>query len=282
MKKFRFLLAVGLILGILTACGGTENAGQDRENTILATTYPMYYLTQRLTEGIEDVTVELMVSEAVSCLHDYTLTTEQMKKIERMDLIVMNGGGLEDLMASALEGVQEEKCIVAGAEFTDPHYWLSPEMYQEACRNVCEALKNRDSSMEKLLDDNLAGLLSELDALQQELQAELSDLSCRELITFHDGFSCFAEAFDLKVVASIEEEEGAEASAKEIQEICDLIGAHQIPAIFVEKNGATNAAGIIARETGVGMYTLNTMMDGQTDYMTAMRENVQAVREALS
>lgn len=147
---------------------------------------------------------------------------------------------------------------------------------------MCEALKNRDSSMEKLLDDNLAGLLSELDALQQELQAELSDLSCRELITFHDGFSCFAEAFDLKVVASIEEEEGAEASAKEIQEICDLIGAHQIPAIFVEKNGATNAAGIIARETGVGMYTLNTMMDGQTDYMTAMRENVQAVREALS
>lgn len=280
MKLSRLLLAVVLILGLLSGCGSTEPAAEEGD-VILATTYPMYYLTQRLTEGMEDVTVELMVTEAVSCLHDYTLTTEQMKKIERADVIVMNGCGLEDFMADALKSVSGENIIVARDE-GDPHYWLSPEMYQGACDAVCSGLHEKYPEQGQRLDTNKDALNGELGALREELQAELSNLTCRELITFHDGFGYFAQSLDLTIAAAIEEEEGAEASASEIKEICDLIEERNIPAIFVEKNGSTNAAEIISRETGVKVYTLNTMMDGQADYFTAMRENVRAVKEALS
>ena len=122
----------------------------------------------------------------------------------------------------------------------------------------------------------------ELAALRDELETELTELSCREMITFHDGFAYFADAYGLTIAAAIEEEEGAEPSAAELQEICELIEQDNIPAIFVEKNGSTNAAEIIARETGVKIYTLTTIMDNETDYLTAMRENVQTVKEALS
>ena len=61
-----------------------------------------------------------------------------------------------------------------------------------------------------------------------------------------------------------------------------LIEARSIPSIFVEANGSTNAAEIISRETGVKVYTLTTIMDGKADYFTAMRQNVEAVKEALS
>lgn len=280
MKRFCPLLAAALIFAMLSGCGAPGDPEQQGDS-ILATTYPIYYLTARLTEGMENVTVELMVSDAVSCLHDYTLTTEQMKKIERADLIVMNGGGLEDFMASALSGVPEENIIVA-KDHSDPHYWLDPQTYQAMGNSIAVALGERYPEQNKVLTYNQRVLTTDLAALQEELQGELSNLKSRELITFHDGFSWFAKAFDLTILASIEEEEGAEASAAEIRKICDLIEQHHIPAIFVEKNGSTNAAEIIARETGVKIYTLNTMMDGQTDYMTAMRENVQAVKEALS
>ena len=281
MKISRLLLAAALVVLLVSGCGsGGETAAQG--DTVLATTYPMYFLTSRLTEGMEDVTVELMVSDAVSCLHDYTLTTEQMKKIERADLIVMNGGGLEDFMASALEGVSEGNILVVKEAVEDPHYWLDPQCCQTAAQTIAEALIKRYPGKNQVLTGNLRSLTAELSALQEELQTELSTVKSRELITFHDGFSWFASAFDLTILAAIEEEEGAEVSAGEIKEICDLIEERNIPAIFVEKNGSVNAAGIIERETGVNVYTLNTMMDGKTDYFTAMRENVQAVKEALS
>ena len=279
MKLSRLLLTVALIVGLLSACGSSETAAPAGD-TILATTYPMYYLTQRLTEGMEDVTVELMVTEAVSCLHDYTLTTEQMKKIERADVIVMNGCGLEDFMADALKSVPEEKMIVAQKE-GDPHYWLNPNAYMDACNKVCNRLNDMYPNQAITLDYNRMKLCDELVELFFELNEELTDLTCREMITFHDGFECFAQSLDLTIAAAIEEEEGAEASANDLKEICSLIEARSIPSIFVEANGSTNAAEIISRETGVKVYTLTTIMDGKADYFTAMRQNVEAVKEAL-
>lgn len=282
MKLSRLLLTVALIVGLLSACGSSETAAPAGD-TILATTYPMYYLTQRLTEGMEDVTVELMVTEAVSCLHDYTLTTEQMKKIERADLIVMSGMGLEDFMANALKSVPEENLLVAREDGSDdPHYWLDSELYQGACDAVCSGLSARYPGQRDLLESNRSAMAEELEALRTEMQEELSGLACRELITFHDGFGYFAQSLDLTIAAAIEEEEGAEASANDLKEICDLIEARSIPSIFVEANGSTNAAEIISRETGVKVYTLTTIMDGKADYFTAMRQNVEAVKEALS
>lgn len=287
MKKVRCLMAVLLILCLLTACGTSQSAEQkDQETMILATTYPMYYLTSQLTEGTEGLQVELMVSEAVSCLHDYTLTTGQMKMIEQADLIVMNGAGLEEFMASALKSVPEDKLVDSAEGIAllddDPHIWLDPEYFAQQGENIAAALTERYPAYADTFSDNESALTAELTDLKAELRDSVADLSCRELITFHDGFSYFAQGLDLTIAAAIEEEEGAEASAAELKEICDLIAEENIPAIFVERNGSTNAAEIISRETGVGVFTLNTMMDGQTDYMTAMRENVSAVKEALS
>ena len=46
------------------------------------------------------------------------------------------------------------------------------------------------------------------------MKTSLESLSCRELITFHDGFSYFADAFDLTILRAMEEEAGSEASAR--------------------------------------------------------------------
>ena len=97
------LLLSGLLL--LTACGGgTASAPAEEDDTlrILATTYPVYLFTTAVTEGVEGVEVTRLIREEISCLHDYTLTVNDMKAIEAADVIVMNGVGLEDFMADAL------------------------------------------------------------------------------------------------------------------------------------------------------------------------------------
>ena len=89
-----------------------------------------------------------------------------------------------------------------------------------------------------------------MDQIQQAypvMQAALADLPCRELITFHDGFSYFADAFDLTILRAIEEEAGEQASAREVADIVTEIQTHQLPAIFTEVNGADATAQIIHR-----------------------------------
>ncbi len=68
-----------------------------------------------------------------------------------------------------------------------------------------------------------AGLLEDLDALQSYGESSLSGLKCRELVTFHDGFSYFAQAFDLTILEAVEEESGSEASAPELKHLIGVV-----------------------------------------------------------
>ena len=104
-KTILSLLLSGLLL--LSACGsGTTAASEPAEDDvtlhILATTYPVYLFARTVAQGVEGVTVERLNTGSVSCLHDYTLSVDDMKKIEGADVIAMNGAGLEDFMDDAL------------------------------------------------------------------------------------------------------------------------------------------------------------------------------------
>ena len=108
----------------------------------------------------------------------------------------------------------------------------------------------------------------------------MAGLSCRELITFHDGFSYFADTFGLTIAAAMEVESGSEPSAKELEAIIAIVEEDQIPAVFYETNGETGSAEVVANETGCSVRTLD-MAISSGDYFAAMRENIDIVKEAL-
>ena len=101
MKRFIVVLAV--LLFLLSGCVPAENA------EIAATTLPVYEFTVRLCEGT-DLQVTRLVTESVSCLHDYTLQVSQMRAIEGAETIVISGAGLEEFLHDALEG-KGELCV---------------------------------------------------------------------------------------------------------------------------------------------------------------------------
>ena len=81
-------------------------------------------------------------------------------------------------------------------------------------------------------------------------------------------------------IEALEEESGAEASAKELIHLIEEVRHHDIRAIFVESNGSGSAASIIAAETGAHLSTLSMAMSGD-DYFAAMYANIDALKEAL-
>ena len=292
MKKFLILFILCLTLA---GCAPTEEAD------LAATTLPVWQFTCRLTEGT-DLTVTRLVTEEVSCLHDYTLTVRQMKAIERANVVIVSGAGLEEFLEDALESAEKVIDSSAGIELLagahhhhegeeahedeghhheeDPHIWLSPAHAMTQAKNICAGLSAEYPEYSAVFEENLAALLSDLRALEDYGRSELSDLSCREIVTFHDGFSYLAHAFDLEIVEAIEEESGAEASAKELIHLIEEIRHHDIRAIFVETNGSGSAASIIAAETGANLGTLSMAMSGD-DYFAAMYANIDALKEAL-
>lgn len=285
MKRIFTLLCILLLL-----CGCTEK----RAAQIAATTLPVYEFTSRLCDGT-GLSVTQLITEDVSCLHDYTLKVDQMQIIESAELIILNGAGLEDFLDDALSS-KDKHTVDASAGISplraetnhghvhdhehDPHIWLSPENAKHMARNICTALCSVYPQHTKTFQNNLISLESDLDALQSYGEDALADLSCRELLTFHDGFSYFAHSFDLDIIRTVEEESGSEASASELIELTELITAHRLPAIFTEINGSVSAADILSAETGVKTFSLDMAVSGRS-YFDSMYNNIDTIREAL-
>ena len=120
----------------------------------------------------------------------------------------------------------------------------------------------------------------ELGALEAYGQAQLAQLSSRDLITFHDGFAYFADAFGLTILEAVEEESGSEASARELIHLIELVQEHRVAALFTEINGSASAASIISAEAGIPSFPLDMAMGGKS-YFEAMYHNIDTIREAL-
>ena len=291
MKYLKMILTALLSL-LLCGCAPAGEPAQ-----IAATTLPVWEFASRLCDGTP-ITVTRLVTEQVSCLHDYSLNVRQVKAAESAETIVISGAGLEDFLEDLLidasvidasEGIpllcgeehEEEHHHEEGHHHEeDPHIWLSPANAKAMARNICAGLSARYPQYTLVFHNNLSLLINDLDVLSRYGEDTLANLQCRELITFHDGFSYFADAFGLTIVKAVEEESGSEASARDLIELVTLVEEHGIPAVFTEVSGSTSAAGIIARETGCGAFPLDMAMAGNS-YFDAMYHNMDTIKEAL-
>jgi len=290
MKRFFSFFLIILIL-LLSGCSAEQPA------QIAATTLPVYEFTSRLCDGT-GITVARLVTEEVSCLHDYSLNVKQVKAAEAAELIVISGAGLEEFMedllrdadvidaSSGLELLCPEETHDHDHDHEghhhehDPHIWLSPAYARTMVSNISSGLSAKYPQWAEVFSANQQQLLQELDALETYGEEMLSGLSCRELITFHDGFAYFADAFGLTILEAVEEESGSEASARELIHLIGEVEHHALPAIFTEISGSVSAAGIIARETGCSAFPLDMAMAGNS-YFDAMYHNINILREAL-
>ncbi len=289
MKRIAIILVVLMLTVSICACGKTDRV------QIAATTLPTYEFTATLCQGT-DIMVGQLITENISCLHDYTLHTTQMQMIEHADHIVISGVGLESFLGDVL--TDSSKIIDASTSIPlletcahdehsehdhdtyDPHIWLSPDNAKIMAQNICQGLTKAYPEHTETFTVNLCILLEQLDELKQYAAESLSDLSCREIITFHDGFTYMADAYNLTILHVIEEESGSEASAAELIELIELVNEHSLSAIFTETNGSRSAAGIIGSETGAKIYTLDMCLSGDS-YINAMYQNIRTLKEAL-
>ena len=192
MKKLRIVICL-LAVALLAGCAPPAGTGPA---DILATTGPVAEIAGALTENT-GLTVDTLITESVSCLHDYSLSVRQMQAVQESSLVLLSGCGLEEFMEDALAGrdVIEIADGVAVHEVSghdhdhedghdhehepDPHIWLDPGNLIIMTRNAADALSSRWPEHAETIKENASAFCAELAALKAYGEAELSNLNCR-------------------------------------------------------------------------------------------------------
>ena len=304
MKSKIFALLLALMLLLTTGC-----AAQGDETVIVATFYPMYVFAQNVAAGIEGVRVENMADQSVGCLHDYQLQTRDMVTLDGADALIINGGGMEQFMDKVLSLREDLPVIDASEGITflpamhshhhdeyeeddehdeheevNPHVWLDPAMAAVQVKNIADGLAQADPAHAQAYKENGEKYIEKLNTLDAEIASELAPFAGRQIITFHEAFTYFAQAYGLEVAGVIANEPGQDPSTREIAQTCDLVSEKGIGTLFVEPQYPQKAAETIARETGASMYTLDPVVSGDgtpESYENIMRENARILMEAL-
>lgn len=301
----QLLVAIVVSAALLSGCGSTNRtaegqtnngAAQKKDFTIVTSFYPMYITTINISKGVERVQVINMTKPQTGCLHDYQLTPEDLKTLEKADVFVVNGAGMEAFLDKAVKQQPKMKVIDASKNIEllkdetgeeNPHVWVSISNAILQVNNIAEQLAAADPQHAAQYQKNAEDYVKKLTDLRTDMHQSLDRIPNKNIITFHEAFPYFAKEFNLNIVAVIEREPGTEPSPRELEETIAKIKAANIKALFAEPQYPSKAAQTIAKETGARVYSLDPSVTGEADpdayddYLETMKKNAKILQEAL-
>ena len=269
----------------------------------------LYEFTQNIGKEMVDVT--LLVPMGADP-HDWEPTIRDTERLQRSDVIIVNGIGYEHWIASLeLTGIagilvdtsngistldsakhdeekhdeekhDEEKHDEEKHGALDPHIWLNPVNAQLQVKNIANALSNSDPMNKNHYQSNAEIYNQELNLLDAKIRTELS--GCKtDFITFHDAFSYFSEEYDLTqhTIISSTDSHG-EVTLQTLENIISLARELNIKIIFAEESASTKTSQVIADEIGGKVLVLSPLeIVSDESYVEKMIQNLDNLKDAL-
>ena len=292
MKKRNIIIIIAIIIILVTVIViGNLNRINDEKNDnlkIVTSFYPIYIMTLNITNGAENVEVSNMAENYVGCIHDYTLTTTDLKKFENADIFVENGYDMEQFSQKIIDSYPNVKMIDSSTKITDfvqdgeevnPHFWTSIDNYILQVEAVTEGLKELDSSNRDLFEQNKNTYVQKL----QELKSSYEEFNFEEnsVVSLNESFSYLFKFIGVNETLIETDHEQSSLSAETVREVIEEVKETGIQAIVIGQNDDDQNAKLIVSETGTKVYRLNDAMsgDGSLDsYINTMKENLEILK----
>lgn len=268
------------------SCGPSADAGDGRLQ-VVASFYPLAEAIERV--GGDCVTVTDLTPPGVEP-HDLELTPDALEAIAEADLLVYLGAGFQPALEEALgeaSGVivdaMERQPVLAEDDAVDPHVWLDPSRYSRIAEEVAAGLREARAPESCAIDARASAFSDELALLDAEFATGLADCEDDVIVTNHAAFGYMADAYGLRQEAIAGLEPEAQVNARRLAELRDLVVREGVSTIFTEELVAPDVAELLASEVGATTAVLNTIetKPDAGDYLSAMRENLTRLRDAL-
>ena len=171
----------------------------------------------------------------------------------------------------------------------DPHAWQSVPNVKIYVANVRDGLIAADPAGKAAYEANAAAYLAKLDVLDREVRDAIAKIPTerRKIITTHDAFGYFQEAYGVEFIAPQGVSTESEASARDVARIIQQIRKQKIPAVFLENVSDPRLLKRIAEETGakVGGTLYSDALTGEKGdaptYIDLIRHNIRTLSAAL-
>lgn len=299
------LLIMGLVLG---ACSKQEPASSTVKETVQITTTTGMIADIVKNVGGDRVTVQSLMGPGVDP-HLYKASQGDIAKLDEADMIFYNGLNLEGKMADIFVRMAGSKPAVQVTETIDeasllepeeyeghydPHVWFDIQLWMKSVERVRDALIEYDSANKEVYTENAAAFLAQLEELDQYGKSQIASIpeESRVLVTAHDAFGYFAQAYGIEVMALQGISTDAEYGLADVQELVDLLVERNIKAVFVESSVSSKAIEAVVEgakskghEVSIGGELFSDAMgDEGTEegtYIGMFRHNVDTIVSAL-
>lgn len=250
------------------------SADAEKESFVItASFYPVYIAALNVAGDIDGVEVRNLTQPQTGCLHDYQLTTEDMKAMADSDVLLINGGGIESFVSKVAKTYPKLSIINLSASFAElpeedeeeedhdhedaahedadredadhdhdhdhgeknSHFWMDIDLYRKEVESMEEGLSKRDPVHADQYKKNAEAYLKKLESLQSE-EAELKEtLSGKKVVVFHEAFLYLAEDLDMQVTMTMDLDEERQVSAGEVRQVLDALALSDDKIIFAER-----------------------------------------------
>ncbi len=294
------LLFIAVVIGFAYKNSKKNNASvTSKKLQVFGSFYPMYFIASQIGGNKADVR---NITPAGVEPHDYEPSTRDIARIERSNMLVLNGGveAWGNKIKDNLKGTGV-KVITAGAglltkditteegeKIKDPHIWLDPILVKQEVANIEKGFEEIDPKDAAYFQDNAKKLNAKLDKLNTDFKQGLSNCQKKDFITSHAAFAYLADAHGLRQVSITGLSPDQEPSVRELVDIVKFAKEHNVKYIFFESLVSPKLSETIANEIGAKTLVLDPI-EGISDddirrgknYLTVMENNLKNLKLAL-
>ena len=300
-------IALSLMLGVVGCSSASVEVEDDGVLNIVATTTMLHDLASVI--GGDNIEAIGLMGPGIDP-HLYEASAGDVTKMQEADVVLYNGIHLEGKMGEIFEDLDsqekdiiciedgiDEKSILKDAQTEgalDPHIWFDVDIWTDAAKYVCEELSSIDPDNASEYKANLENYLVELKDLDNYIKNRVEELdeNQRVLVTAHDAFGYFGNAYDFEVKGLQGITTDAEAGTADVSQLASFIAENKIKAVFVESSvppkniealqDAVKAKGFDV-EIGGELYSdsLGDESTGDDSYIETFKANVDTIVDAL-
>jgi zinc transport system substrate-binding protein len=295
----KFIKGLGITTTVLLMLGG--NAARAEKLRVGITLHPYYSFVANIVGDLADV---IPLIDANANPHGYAPRPDDLIRITSLDVLVVNGIGhdawaFEILEAAGMKGklnliyANDGVSLIpvagdsSGAKIVNPHTFISTTAAIQQVYSIARNLGELDPDNAAEYRSNARQYALDIRRLRAEYDEKVAgtDLSKFRCATMHSGYDYILQELGLQATAVIEPRHGVEPSARQLADTIDRINSVQVNVLFAEKHFASRLSDTIRDATGVKMYSISHISNGeytQGRFVEEMRENLDTLAAAIN
>jgi len=300
----RFIMTL-IFLTLVAGCGPGSGAFKDEGKLHVTATIGMISDVAREVGG-DRVEVIGLMGPGVDP-HLYKASQGDIAKLEEAEVILYGGLHLEGKMTEIFEKMSKKKAVVpvtknipesslrkvADGTF-DPHVWFNVRHWMSATETIRDALIENDPEHEAEYRERAEAYLAKLEELDSYARQQIAAIpeKGRVMVTAHDAFGYFGDAYEIEVVGLQGISTAAEYGSKDVTELRGMLVKRSIKAVFMESSvpkksieAVIEGAKKMGHEVKIGGELFSDAMgkDGTPEgtYIGMVRHNVDTIVGAL-